>query len=199
MLIMIPSYVLAQPPVVLILGDSLSAGYGIAPENGWVELLKQRLKQDGFDYDVVNASISGDTTHGGLSRLPDAVERHDPAIVVIELGANDGLRGLSLEQIQRNIRRMIDLAQAKSSKVLLLGMKLPPNYGKRFTQEFHQLYHQLAAENSVALVPFFLEGVTDPTLYMQSDGFHPNETAQLPMLDNVWPFLEPLLQQSETN
>jgi len=180
-------------PVVLVLGDSLSAGYGIDPREGWVALLQQRLQQRGGGYRVVNASISGDTTRGGVARLPAALSVHDPAVVIVELGGNDGLRGLDVGRMRANISRIIALSRESGAQVLLLGMRIPPNYGKRYTDAFHGTYGDLARKQGVALVPFMLDGVAlDPGL-MQGDGVHPRAAAQPRILDNIWPHLEPLL------
>lgn len=179
---------------ILVLGDSLSAGYGIAQNAGWVHLLQQRLQQQYPDIAVINASISGDTTHGGLTRLPAALQRHHPAIVVIQLGGNDGLRGLDLAQAQNNLGDMIELARQAGAQVLLLGVKLPANYGPVYAAQFHQIYTNLAKEKQVALVDFFLQGVAETTALMQADGIHPSAKAQPRILQNVWPKLEKLLQ-----
>ncbi len=183
----------AAPRPIMVLGDSLSAAYGIELDRGWVNLLRQRLLERGFDHPVVNASISGDTTAGGLSRLPEALRRVAPGIVVIELGGNDGLRGLALEQTRENLARMIDLSREAGARVLLLGMMMPPNFGRPFTERFLAMYRDLAADRDVPLVPFFLEGVADDPSLMQADAIHPNAEGQSRMLDNVWPALLPLL------
>ena len=179
---------------IMIVGDSLSAAYGIELDAGWVHLLRQRLGAEGYAQGVVNASISGDTTAGGLTRLPEALDRYEPGIVVIELGGNDGLRGLAFEQSRENLARMIRLARGAGAEVLLLGMMMPPNFGKQFTEKFLQMYHDLAAEERVPLVPFFLAGVADEPALMQDDGIHPNAAGQPLMLDNVWPALLQLLE-----
>ena len=181
---------------IMIVGDSLSAAYGIELDAGWVNLLRQRLADAGYDHPVINASISGDTTAGGLTRLPDALDRYQPGIVVIELGGNDGLRGLAFEQTRENLAGMIRSARASGARVLLLGMMMPPNFGKRFTEKFLQMYHDLAADERVPLVPFFLAGVAEEPALMQEDGIHPNAAGQPLMLDNVWPELLQLLQSS---
>ena len=178
-----------------MLGDSLSAGYGIRPEQGWVALLDQRLKARGYGYRVVNASVSGETTSGGLERLPRALELHHPAIVVLELGANDALRGLPLEVASSNLERMIELARDAGARVLLVGMRIPPNYGPRYAQEFTQLFERLAAQRHVPLVPFLLERVALNPGLMQDDGLHPNAQAEPAVLDTLWPHLEPLLKK----
>jgi acyl-CoA thioesterase-1 len=183
----------AAEPSILVLGDSLSAGYGIRLEQGWVVLLGERLKQEGYGHRAVNASSSGETTGGALTRLPRALERHRPAVVVIELGANDGLRGLPVAGIQANLDKLIRLSQGSGAGVLLIGMRIPPNYGPVYTRDFHGLYGQLAARYRIPLVPFFLDGVALDDTLMQDDGFHPNAAAQPRLLEQVWPKLEPLL------
>lgn len=179
--------------VILVVGDSLSSAYGMDAREGWVALLEDRLGERDAGYRVVNASISGDTTAGGASRLPRALQRHDPDIVVIELGGNDGLRGIPLTETRANLERIIELAKAHGARVLLLGMRLPPNYGPLYTERFHQIYADLAAAHDVARVPFLLDGVGAVHELMQDDGIHPRPEAQATMLDNVWPHLEPLL------
>ena len=184
----------AAPPVILILGDSLSSGYGLDLRKGWVALLEQRLANEKFPHRVVNASITGDTTRSGRARLPRALEQHRPAVVIIELGGNDGLRGLPLSQPRENLAAMVALAQKHNAKVLLVGMRLPSNYGTSHAQAFHALYAELGRRYQVPVVPFFLDGVaTDPAL-MQADGIHPNATAQPKLLATVWPYLAPLLK-----
>jgi acyl-CoA thioesterase-1 len=179
---------------IVVVGDSLSAAYGIEKQRGWVALLQQRLHEQGLDYEVVNASITGDTTRGGLSRLPAMLERERPAVLIIALGGNDGLRGLSPEQTLNNLRGMIEEGRAAGANILLLGVKLPLNYGRAFGEKFHRVYLELAREEQVALVPFFLEGVAETRELMQPDGIHPGVAAQPRILDNVWVVLEPLLQ-----
>ncbi len=183
----------AEPPVILVLGDSLSAGYGIDRDAGWVNLLQNRLHEQNYSHRVINASISGDTTANGLARLPLALERFNPSIIIIELGGNDGLRGLRIDQSRHNLSRMIDLAQADDCRVLLLGMMLPPNFGRSYTQKFLQIYQDLAAESSLPLVPFFLAGVVNRPEWMQKDSLHPRAEAQPRMLENVWVVLQPML------
>jgi acyl-CoA thioesterase-1 len=184
-----------QPaPVILVFGDSISAGYGMPPESVWVNLLSKRLRREGYGFQVVNASVSGETTVGGLARLPRALAVHEPRIVIIELGANDGLRGLPLADTRANLDAMIQLATNPGRTVLLLGMRMPPNYGERYTQGFAEIYTDLARNRHVALVPFLLAGVADQPSLMQGDGLHPTERGQPILLDNVWPVLEPLLR-----
>ncbi|MDF3133680.1 acyl-CoA thioesterase-1 [Pseudomonas extremaustralis] len=183
----------AAAGTVLIVGDSISAGFGLDTSKGWVALLAQRLKKEGFDDNVVNASISGDTSAGGLARLPAVLAAHKPDVVVIELGGNDGLRGQPPAQLQQNLASMIDQSRAGGAKVLLLGMQLPPNYGPRYTKAFTEVYGLLAKEKNVPLVPFFLEGVGGNPELMQADQLHPSVGAQGKLLENVWPTLKPLL------
>jgi acyl-CoA thioesterase-1 len=181
-------------PVILVYGDSLSAGYGIAVDRGWVNLLSQRLQQAGYGLQVANASVSGETTTGGLARLPRALAAHDPRIVVLELGANDGLRGLPLETTRDNLDAMLSTLAKQHRRVLLLGMRMPPNYGERYTQGYAAIFAELARRHHVALLPFLLEGVADRPALMQADGLHPNEHGQPILLDNVWTVLRPLLR-----
>ncbi|BAQ76047.1 MULTISPECIES: arylesterase [Pseudomonas] len=183
----------AAAGTVLIVGDSISAAFGLDTRDGWVALLEKRLKDQGFSDKVVNASVSGDTSAGGQARLPALLAAHKPQVVILELGGNDGLRGQPPQQLQQNLASMIDSAQADGAKVLLLGMQLPPNYGVRYTRAFAQVYSQLASDKQVALVPFFLEGVGGHPELMQADGLHPAAAAQGKLLENVWPTLKPLL------
>ena len=178
---------------VLVVGDSISAALGLDTRQGWVSLLQNRLQEGGFAHQVVNASISGDTSSGGLARLPALLSQHRPQLVIIELGGNDGLRGQPPAQLQQNLARMVDASTAAGAKVLLLGMRLPPNYGQRYTQAFAQVFSDVAADRQVPLVPFLLEGVGGVPGMMQADGIHPAVAAQPQMLENVWPTLEPLL------
>ena len=184
----------AGAPVVLVLGDSLSAGYGMPIEKSWVSLLQRRLQERGFPHRVVNASISGDTTSGGLSRLPAALERDRPAIIVLELGANDGLRGQSPATISENLARLIELSQQAGARVLLAEMRVPPNYGPAYTQKFQAMFGELAQRYGIALIPFLLDGVAGDPALTQDDGLHPRAEGQPQILDNVWPKLEPLLK-----
>ena len=186
----------AEAPVILVFGDSISAGYGLARvEQGWVALLQTRLKEQEYGYQVVNASVSGETTAGGLARLPRALSLHHPGIVVLELGGNDGLRALPLAQMRLNLARMVDLSAAAGAKVLLLGIRMPPNYGPEYTEQFRLCYSDLARDKKLPLVPFLLKDIAlEPTL-MQADGIHPNAQGQPKLLDNVWPTLAPLLHR----
>ncbi|NNA17738.1 arylesterase [Pseudomonas lundensis] len=183
----------AAAGTILIVGDSISAGFGLDTRLGWVSLLEQRLEREGHDDRVVNASISGDTSAGGQARLPALLTEHKPDVVIVELGGNDGLRGQPPAQLQQNLAAMIDAAKTAGAKVLLLGMQLPPNYGPRYTEAFAGVYTQLADEKQIALVPFFLEGVGGHPELMQADGLHPAAAGQKRLLDNVWPALKPLL------
>ena len=185
----------AETPVILVFGDSVSAGYGLTRvEQGWVALLQTRLKQQEYVYQVVNASVSGETTAGGLARLPRALMLHQPRIVILELGGNDGLRALPIAQMRTNLARMVDLAAAAGAKVLLLGMRIPPNYGPDYTEQFRSSYSDLARDKKLALVPFLLNDIALAPDLMQADGIHPNELGQPRLLDNVWPALKPLLR-----
>jgi acyl-CoA thioesterase-1 len=183
----------AAARILLVVGDSLSAAYGMDMGSGWVALLGKRLERQKYDYQVVNASLSGDTTANGLARLPRLLDKHQPAIVIIELGGNDGLRGLALEQMKHNITAMVTKAKARNARVLLVGMQLPPNYGNRYTERFRSIYREVAAEQQVGLAPFLLDGIATNGALMQPDGIHANAKAQSKMLENVWPHLRPLL------
>lgn len=178
---------------VLVVGDSLAAEYGIQRGSGWVDLLEQKLQQAYPGSQVRNASISGDTTSGGLTRLPAALEKHAPGIVIIELGSNDALRGLSLDMSRANLKEMIQLAKDSGSQVLLIGMRIPPNYGRTYTEAFYSLFQELAKKHEVGLVPFLLENIATKRNYFQSDGIHPNEEAQPLLANQVWTHLKPLL------
>ena len=185
----------AETPVILVFGDSISAGHGLTRvEQGWVALLQTKLKDQGYGYQVLNASVSGETTAGGLARLPRALMLHHPAIVILELGGNDGLRALPIAQMRLNLARMIDLATAAGAKVLLLGMRMPPNYGPDFTEQFRLCYSNLARDKKVPLLPFLLQDIALNAALMQADGIHPNALGQPRLLDNVWPSLQPLLR-----
>lgn len=179
----------ASARTLLIVGDSISAGWGVELEQGWVSLLQQRLAEREMAAAVVNASVSGETSSGGLARLPELLEVHQPDLLVIELGGNDGLRGTPLATMQQNLSQMIELGQAAGADVLLLGMRIPPNYGPRYTQGFEQVFVDLAAQYRVPLMPFFLEGVAGDPALMQDDGIHPRAEAQSQLLENAWPLL----------
>jgi acyl-CoA thioesterase-1 len=178
---------------ILILGDSLSAGRGIDPKQGWAQLLQDRLNEQKYNYIVVNDSISGDTTSNGLQRFPESLTKNKPKITVIELGGNDGLRGLPPPLIKKNLLQIISLAKAANSKVLLLGVRLPPNYGQDYLDQFLQIYRDLAAQTDLVTVPLFLNNVDSDKNLMQDDGIHPTVKAQTIMLDNVWDSLKKLL------
>lgn len=180
---------------VLVLGDSLSAEYGIARGAGWVALLEQRLKAEQIDATIINASISGETTSGGKVRLPQLLGQHRPAVVVLELGGNDGLRGLPLAAAEANLRAMIEESQKAKAKVLLVGMQIPPNYGREYAERFSGLFQKLSKEAKVPLVPFLLEGVASRPHLFQADRIHPLAEAQPIMLDNIWPQLKSLLKK----
>jgi acyl-CoA thioesterase-1 len=183
-------------PVILVLGDSLSAEYGLPRGTGWVNLLSERLRASGADYTVVNSSISGETTSGGRTRLPQLLKQHRPAIVVLELGANDGLRGLPLATMHDNLTAMIDASRAYGARVLLVGLRVPPNYGRDYSERFHATFSALAKSQRVALVPFLLDGFAEGLDLFQADRIHPNERAQPVMVNNVWPHLQPLLKSA---
>lgn len=183
----VPAY--SASKTVLVLGDSLSAEYGLPRGSGWVTLMQNRLRAEKFDATVVNASISGETTAGGKARLPALLQQH-PAIVVLELGGNDGLRGLSLAATQANLREMVKLATASGAQVLLVGMQIPPNYGIDYSKRFAAMFQGLGREKGVKLVPFLLAGMEDSEDFFQVDRIHPNQQAQPLLLDNVWPGLK---------
>lgn len=180
---------------ILVFGDSLSAGYGIRPQEAWPSLLDARLKEKRLDYSVANLSISGETSAGGRSRLPDALKQHKPAVVVIALGANDGLRGLPLKQLRDNLEAMIHAAQGARAQVVLVGMRLPPNYGP-YAEQFNQLFAEIARARKTASVKFLLDGIADQPGLFLPDQLHPTAAAQPRLLDNVWPALTPLLKTS---
>ena len=180
---------------ILVFGDSISAGYGIQVGTGWVALLRAKLAHEGYGYQVVNASVSGETTAGGLARLPRALVLHRPAVVILELGGNDGLRALPISEMTANLARMVQLARASGASVLLLGMRIPPNYGPQYTAQFQRSYSDLAHRRKLPLVPFLLQGIALVPGMMQADGLHPNESGQPRVLANVWPALQPLLSK----
>jgi acyl-CoA thioesterase-1 len=180
---------------VLVVGDSLSAEFGLPRDTGWVSRLSERLASQERQYSVVNASISGDTTSGGRARLPRLLQTVEPDIVVIELGGNDGLRGLDLEQMRDNLQAMIDACRAAHARVLLVGVRIPPNYGRDYSERFFQTFASLAARNRIELVPFLMEGFADRLDLFQPDRIHPNQQAQERMLDNVWTRLQPMLRR----
>ncbi|MFN2359662.1 MAG: arylesterase [Marinobacter sp.] len=186
----------ASQNTVMIFGDSLSAAYGVQTEEAWVALLEERLEEEGLDqWQVVNASISGETTDGGLRRLPGLLDKNQPDIVILELGGNDALRGFPPEVIRQNLASMIEQVNDAGARALLVGMQIPPNYGQRYTRAFADIYPELAEEQETELVPFFLDGIYDQEGMMQGDDIHPTAEAQGRLLDNVWPALEPMLRQ----
>jgi acyl-CoA thioesterase I len=194
-LVFIAQDAVASDRTILVFGDSLSAALGLRPEQGWVELLTRRLQSQGYGYEVVNASVSGETSSGGLQRLPRALELHRPGIVILELGANDGLRGLPVDAMRANLVQMVRLSQAQGARVLLVGIRLPPNYGQRYGDQFAATYATLANQNRLPLVPFLLQGVALNPSLMQEDGMHPNAAGEPLVLENVWPLLKPLLNK----
>jgi acyl-CoA thioesterase-1 len=185
----------SAPKTILVVGDSLSAEYGLARGTGWVALLGQRLQADKISANIVNASISGDTTAGGLSRLPALLQQHHPSVVVLELGANDGLRGLPVKSAETNLRTMIAMAEKAHAKVLLVGMRMPPNYGRAYTERFAGMYKDLSKQEKVPLVPFMLDGVAQEPANFQADRLHPVANAHPTILNNIWPQLAPLIKQ----
>jgi acyl-CoA thioesterase I len=193
-LAVVPAALASAGPTILVLGDSISAGYGIQREESWVTLLQERVTASIGSWSVVNASISGETTGGGRARLPGALEAHDPEIVIIELGGNDGLRGYPIDSIRENLSSMVDLARQAGRQVLLLGMQIPPNYGPRYTRAFADVFLEVAEGHDVPVVPFLLERVALLPELMQADGIHPTAVAQELLLDTVWPYLVPLLE-----
>jgi acyl-CoA thioesterase-1 len=184
----------ASARTLLVLGDSLSAAFGINTDKGWVELLRTRLADEPQPWELVNASLSGETTAGGLTRLPALLQQHAPELVIIELGSNDGLRGLGFGQMRGNLARMIELVKDAGGEAVLVGGMLPPNYGAAYADAFHDQFRQIAASHEVSLVPFLLVGVAQDRKLMQADGYHPTAEAQPRLLENVWPVLAPLLR-----
>lgn len=192
-LILLSMASLAQARTLLVLGDSISAAYGMPPERGWVQLLASRLSQHQPDIEVVNASISGDTTQGGIARLPLLLQQHQPRWLLLELGGNDGLRGTPPGIIRKNLLRLVTLAQQSGAEVLLLGMRIPPNYGPVYAKKFADNYHWVAQQTATTLIPFFMQAVALRPELMQADGIHPNAEAQPLLLETLWPQLQPLL------
>jgi acyl-CoA thioesterase-1 len=189
--LMLPNLAVAN--IILIVGDSLSAAYGIPVEKGWVSLLQERLDTRGYNYQIINASISGDTTANARARLTRALASSKPAVVLLALGGNDGLRGLSLAAMKSNLDTMISSVQDACAQVLLIGVQLPPNYGPRYTEKFQAIYHELARERDITLLPSLVDGIGTEQNLMQADGIHPNATAQPLIRDRVWEALSPLL------
>ncbi len=185
----------SAPKTVLVVGDSLSAEYGITRGTGWVALLEQKLKLEKIPARVVNASVSGETTIGGRTRLPALLEQHKPDIVVLELGANDGLRGLPVASAEGNLRAMVSMAQQKNAKVMLVGMRMPPNYGRAYTESFFNMFRKVSLDTRSPLVPFMLEGVADKPALFQQDRLHPLAAAHPIILNNIWPQIAPLVKK----
>lgn len=185
----------AENPKILIYGDSLSAAYGLPQQSGWPALLQKKLQNEGYRYDIVNASISGETTSGGLSRLKKTLEATKPAIIILELGANDGLRGLPLNAMNNNLTAMIEQMQKTRAKIILAGMKIPPNYGPQYTTGFANSYSQLSKRYQLSLIPFLLDNVAAQRDLLLQDGLHPNADGQVIMLKTIWPYLQPLLKK----
>jgi len=189
-----PAAASAAGKTILVFGDSLSAGYGLAISRGWVALLEEKLKRERIDYSVANASVSGETSAGGRARIDAALERHRPSVVIVELGGNDALRGLPIAQMKSNLAAIVERSKKSSARILLVGMKMPPNFGADYVAAFEAAYRQVAQQEKVALVPFMLEGFGDDLAYFQPDRIHPNEQAQPLILDTIWPKLAPLLK-----
>lgn len=196
-LVPVPHALAAQPPTLLVVGDSVSAGYGLPPTKGWVSLLKSRLATEQYPHRVVNASISGDTTAGGNARIPTLLKEYKPSIVVIELGGNDALRGQPLDKTRTNLDSMVVKAQKAGAKVLLLGMRLPPNYGSRYVREFDAVFAEVAQTRKATLVPYLFDGFGEKLELFQTDRIHPTVEAQPRILDVVWPALKPLLPRGK--
>jgi acyl-CoA thioesterase-1 len=188
------SHAAAAEKSILVFGDSLSAAYGIARTRGWVTLLEERLKRERIDYSVVNASVSGETSAGGRARIDAALARNHPALVIVELGGNDGLRGLPIAQMKQNLGAIAESSRKSGARVLFIGMKVPPNYGAEYTAQFEAAFREVAAQHKAALVPFMLEGIAEKPEYFQPDRIHPTEEAQPLILDRIWPALRPLLK-----
>jgi len=186
----------AQPSTLLVFGDSLSAAYGMKETQGWVRLLETQINQSDLNFSVVNGSISGETSTGGLARLPAMLENYSPDIVILELGGNDGLRGLPLAALEKNMRTMVDLISQSGAEILLTGIQIPPNYGPRYTEPFFDIYEKIAKSQDLSLVPFLIDGIPQQPDLMQADGIHPKAEAQYLILENVWPYLEELLRQT---
>jgi acyl-CoA thioesterase-1 len=198
LLVNLPLRAQDDAPALMVFGDSLSAAYRIPEESGWVALLAQKVQGEGIGFRVINASVSGETTDGGLARLPAALATHNPALVILELGGNDGLRGLPVSSISQNLIAMIRLCQAAGAQVILAGMQIPPNYGPRYTEPFAAQFQDIAEALNLPLIPFLIDGIPQRPELMQDDGIHPRAEAQGIILDNVWPVLEPLLRAGQT-
>jgi len=189
----IPAF--AANPKILVYGDSLSAAYGIPQQQGWAALLKEKLTRENLNFEVINASISGETTSGGLTRLARTLDQTKPQTIIIELGANDGLRGLPVKNMRDNLDAMIQLSKKSGARVLLIGMRIPPNYGQKYTEEFSQTYTNLASQHKIPVVPFMLENVAAKPDLIQQDGLHPNTLGQPIILENIWPALQRLIKK----
>lgn len=198
LLVNLPLRAQDDAPALMVFGDSLSAAYRIPEESGWVALLAQKVQGEGIGFRVINASVSGETTDGGLARLPAALATHNPALVILELGGNDGLRGLPVSSISQNLITMVRLCQEAGAQVILAGMQIPPNYGLRYTGPFAAQFQDIAEELNLPLIPFLIDGIPQNPELMQDDGIHPRAEAQGIILDNVWPILEPLLRAGQT-
>lgn len=185
-----------EAPTILVFGDSLSAGFGIDVDQSWTALLQSRLQRQGYEHQVVNASISGDTTEGGASRIHSALERFRPSVVILELGGNDGLRGIPTERMRRNLTLIIESSKSSGAAVVLLGIRIPTNYGARYTQAFENVFRELASELDVPWIEFFMDGIATDEELMQDDGIHPNANAQPILLDNAWPIIQQALEQA---
>ncbi|HLT90585.1 MAG TPA: arylesterase [Woeseiaceae bacterium] len=190
---------MAEPPTVLVFGDSLSSGYGMDVDRSWPALLQERLVEQGYEHRVVNASITGETTEGGAARIDDALSRFAPALVILELGGNDGLRGFPPARIKDNLRTIIEKSRARGAGVVLLGIRIPPNYGPRYTRAFEDVYRELAAELDVPWVEFFMQDVALDEALMQDDRIHPNEQAQEVLLENAWPAIKAALESLQVS
>lgn len=195
--LLVSPFAYTNESTLLVFGDSISAAYGMDPEQGWVHLLSERLEQEFPHYQVVNASVSGETTGGGIVRLPKTLEIHQPDVIVLELGGNDGLRGYPIDKIRDNLTSMTRMAIESGAQVLLVGMVLPPNYGRRYTDAFESVFEEVAATFDVGLLPFLLEGIATSQSMLQRDGIHPKPEAQPLMVEQIWPKLAPLLTASE--
>lgn len=187
----------AQQRILLVWGDSLSAAFGISEEQGWVQLLSERIEREYPSFRVINGSVSGETTTGGLERLPAMLAEYRPELVILELGGNDGLRGIPVEAIRDNLAAMIRLIESDGGRVLLAGIRIPPNYGPRYTEPFHENYFNLAEEYELPLLPFLIEGIPENPELMQNDGIHPVAEAQPAILENVWTVLDPMLREAD--
>ncbi|HLP80733.1 MAG TPA: arylesterase [Nitrosomonas sp.] len=193
---LMPPVSFAAPKTILVFGDSLSAGYGMPAESGWVYLLTQRVQSKFAEYQIINASISGETALGGRNRIRQALQQHRPDIIILELGANDGLRGASIKSIHDNLATIIEICRQNNTLVLLVGMQLPPNYGITYTQKFQAVFAQLAENYQIKLIPFLLAGFGDKHEFFQADGIHPNEMAQHQIVENIWEVLQIMLDDA---